>query len=29
MRLLEDNGRGQDLSELVEALLTDWSKRQG
>ena len=29
MRLLEDNGRGQDLSELVEQLLTQWNKRQG
>ena len=28
MRLLEDNGRGQDLSELVEQLLAQWSKRQ-
>jgi hypothetical protein len=29
MRLLEDNGRGQDLSELVEQLLAQWNKRQG
>lgn len=28
MRLLEDNGRGQDLSELVEQLLARWSNRQ-
>jgi hypothetical protein len=28
MRLLEDNGRGQDLSELVEELLAQWNKRQ-
>lgn len=29
MRRLEDSGSGQDLSELVEALLADWTKRQG
>jgi hypothetical protein len=29
MRLLEDNGAGQDLSELVEQLLSQWNKRQG
>jgi hypothetical protein len=29
MRLLEDNGREQDLSELVEQLLAQWNKRQG
>jgi hypothetical protein len=29
MRLLEDKGGGQDLSELVEQLLAQWSKRQG
>src|SRR5271154_4470217 len=25
MRLLEDNGRGQDLSELVEQILAQWN----
>src|SRR5271169_2240370 len=29
IRLLEDTGRGQDLSELVEQLLAQWNKRQG
>ena len=29
MRLLEDKGGGQDLSELVEQLLAQWTKRHG
>lgn len=29
MRLLEDKGGGQDLSELVEQLLAEWTKRHG
>lgn len=28
VRLLEDSRSGQDLSELVEQLLTQWNKRQ-
>ena len=28
MRLLEDSQSGQDLSDLVEQLLAQWSKRQ-
>jgi hypothetical protein len=28
VRLLEDNGGGQDLSELVEELLAQWNKGQ-